>query len=164
LDIVSGGNSSSLPLVISQEIPAGINQLRIGEALFLGRETAYGTKLPTLHDDIFILHADVIEVKHKPSVPQGIIGKNAFGEDPIFIDRGVRRRAILAIGEQDVSINELVPITEGIEILGASSDHLVIDVTDAKTQIDVGTVISFKMNYRALLQTMTSVYVTKFAE
>jgi predicted amino acid racemase len=164
LDIVSGGNSSSLPLVISQEIPSGINQLRIGEALFLGRETAYGTKLPTLYDDIFVLHADVIEVKHKPSIPKGIIGKNAFGEDPIFIDRGVRRRAILAIGEQDVSINELVPITKGIEIVGASSDHLVIDVTDAEKHIDVGTVISFKMNYKALLQTMTSVYVTKCTE
>jgi predicted amino acid racemase len=164
LDIVSGGNSSSLPLVISKEIPSGINQLRIGEALFLGRETAYGTKLPSLYDDIFVLHADVIEVKHKPSIPKGIIGKNAFGEDPIFIDRGIRRRAILAIGEQDVSINELVPITQGIEILGASSDHLVIDVTDAKKHIDVGSVISFKMNYKALLQTMTSMYVTKFNE
>jgi predicted amino acid racemase len=164
LDIVSGGNSSSLPLVISQEIPSGINQLRIGEALFLGRETAYGTKLPTLYDDIFVLHADVIEVKHKPSVPKGIIGKNAFGEAPVFIDKGIRRRAILAIGEQDVSINELVPLTQGIEIIGASSDHLVVDVTDAEKQIDVGTVISFKMNYKALLQTMTSVYVTKFTE
>jgi predicted amino acid racemase len=161
LDIVSGGNSSSLPLVISKEMPLGINQLRIGEAIYLGRETAYGNKLPDLFDDIFLLHADVIEVKYKSSTPTGIIERNAFGEEPIFKDKGIRRRAILAIGEQDVPVNELIPISIGMEILGASSDHLIIDVTDAEENVDVGTVISFKMNYRTLLRTMTSTYVTK---
>ena len=39
LGIVSGGNSSSLYLLEKDQIPRGINNLRIGEALFLGRET-----------------------------------------------------------------------------------------------------------------------------
>ena len=33
LDIISGGSTSSLPLVFNGKLPAGINQLRLGEAL-----------------------------------------------------------------------------------------------------------------------------------
>ena len=36
LDWVSGGNSSSLPLLLEGKLPAGINNLRIGEAILQG--------------------------------------------------------------------------------------------------------------------------------
>jgi predicted amino acid racemase len=83
------------------KIPLGTNQLRLGESLFLGKETAYGVTVHDCYDDIFHLEAEVIELKEKASVPTGMIGKNAFGETPSFEDIGMRRRAILAIGQQD---------------------------------------------------------------
>lgn len=159
LQIVSGGNSSTLPLVLNGDIPDGVNQLRLGESLFLGRETAYGNLMAGMHDDVFVLEAEIIEVKEKSSYPRGAIGQNAFGETPRFVDKGIRKRAIAGIGEQDVSSKDLVPVEEGISIIGASSDHLLLDVTDYEGDVPVGKTVSFKLGYRALLQAMTSKYV-----
>lgn len=45
LEITSGGgNSSSLYLIIEDNMVKGINNIRLGESLILGRETAYGKK------------------------------------------------------------------------------------------------------------------------
>ncbi|MHC6178283.1 hypothetical protein ACYUJ6_00110 [Clostridium sp. JNZ X4-2] len=41
LPIISGGNSSSLYMVMDGTISEGINQLRIGEGIVLGRETSF---------------------------------------------------------------------------------------------------------------------------
>ena len=159
LTIVSGGNSSLLPLLLENQLPPGINQLRLGEALFFGRETAYGQHIAGMHEDIFTLEAEVIEVKEKPSLPRGPQGKNAFGETPVFRDRGIHIRAIVALGEQDVPVSDLSPLNADISILGGSSDHLILDVTGCN--IKVGDVLSFRLNYRALLYAMTSGYVGK---
>jgi len=53
LEIISGGNSSSFHLMASHQIPEEINNLRYGEVIFMGRETAYGNILPNLHPDDF---------------------------------------------------------------------------------------------------------------
>ena len=54
---------------------------------------------------------------------------------PVFQDRGIRRRALLAVGRQDIEPDGLSPLTRGVEILGASSDHLVCDIEDAEEPI-----------------------------
>lgn len=159
LKIVSGGNSSSLHLVSQCSLPQGINQLRLGESLFLGKETAYGNKILDCYEDIFLLEAEVIELKEKDSIPKGIIGKNAFGETPTFQDLGIRKRAILAIGQQDVNIQGLTPVSPDISILGASSDHMIVDVTEYQEEIQVGSILSFSLDYKSLLALMTSPYV-----
>ncbi|WNF36119.1 alanine/ornithine racemase family PLP-dependent enzyme [Bacillaceae bacterium IKA-2] len=159
LKIVSGGNSSSLYLLPKCRLPQGINQLRLGESLFLGKETAYGNKILDCYEDVFHLEAEIIELKEKGSVPKGIIGKNAFGKTPTFQDLGIRKRAILAIGQQDVYIEGLTPVSPDIIILGASSDHLIVDVTMYQEEIKVGSIISFSLNYKSLLILMTSPYV-----
>ncbi len=159
LSIISGGNSSILPLLMDQQLPEGVNQLRLGEVLFFGKESAYGEKIPGMHDDIFTLQAEVIEVKEKNSIPRGPVGMNAFGKKPVFIDRGIHRRAIVALGEQDVPALDLRPLDPSIEIIGGSSDHLILDVTRSDTR--VGDVLSFRLNYKSLLSAMTSKYVVK---
>ncbi|PKK39799.1 putative cytoplasmic protein [Clostridiaceae bacterium JG1575] len=159
--IISGGNSSSLHLLLSGDMVPGINHLRIGEAFILGRETAFGQKIPGTRDDAFCLVAEIVEQKTKPTLPKGHMGKNAFGETPTFEDRGTRQVAICAIGKQDVDPAKLRPLDEGILILGASSDHLVLDVTAAATPLTVGNTISFGMAYGAILSAMTSPYVYK---
>jgi predicted amino acid racemase len=159
--IISGGNSSSLYLIKRGEMPAGITNLRIGEAILLGRETAFGSRIEGLYDDVFKFIGEIIEVKEKPSVPVGNIGMDAFGCTPAFIDRGIRKRAIIAAGRQDISLEGMFPIDEDIMVIGASSDHLIIDITESKREYKVGSEVEFKISYGCLLQSMTSIYVKK---
>ncbi|GAI29781.1 unnamed protein product, partial [marine sediment metagenome] len=75
---------------------------------------------------------------------------------------GIRKRAILAIGKQDIYLNGLIPLKEGIKIVGASSDHLIIDITDFKEELKVGDEVKFRLNYPALLSATTSKYINKY--
>jgi predicted amino acid racemase len=161
LEIISGGNSSSLYLLEKEEMPEKINHLRLGEAIVLGRETAYGEDIKDTYQDAFTFVAEIIELKEKPSVPIGEIGMDAFGNTPTFENKGIRKRAILAVGRQDVAVDNLNPIDKNMEILGASSDHLIVDVTDAKEDLKVGDEIKFQVEYGALLQLTTSEYIYK---
>ncbi|MGB3366891.1 MAG: ornithine racemase Orr [Acidaminobacteraceae bacterium] len=161
LEIISGGNSSSLYLIDKKELPSKINSLRIGETLVLGRETAYGNIIEGMHTDAFKLAGEVIEVKKKGSSPIGEIGMDAFGNHPVFEDKGDIMRAIVAIGRQDVNPDGLSPLDSKIEILGASSDHLLLDITNSETKYKVGDIIRFDVDYGALLSLSTSNYIKK---
>ncbi|MCR4403445.1 MAG: alanine/ornithine racemase family PLP-dependent enzyme [Firmicutes bacterium] len=161
LEVISGGNSSVLPLVAAGQVPQGVNQLRIGESMLLGRDVTHRRPLPGMHLDAFVFVAEAIEVARKPSVPQGQVGQDAFGRVRVFRDRGIRRRAILACGRQDVDPEGLAPLEAGIEVLGASSDHLILDVEDADREIKVGDEVRFTLSYGCLLAAMTSPYVHK---
>jgi predicted amino acid racemase len=161
LNIISGGNSSSIEMLLKEKLPSKINNLRLGEAIFFGRESAYGKDLEGCNQDVVKLEAEIIELKEKNSYPSGDIGVNAFGEKPIFEDKGKMLRAILAIGQQDVSYSRLEPLDDKIAILGASSDHLILDVTGSDKKYKVGDIVEFKLDYGALLQLTTSPYVKK---
>lgn len=162
LPIISGGNSSSLYAVIDNSMPVGINQLRIGEGIILGRETAFGQPIENCYRDCFVLKGEIVEIKDKPSVPIGTIGMDAFGQVPHFEDRGIIKRAIIALGRQDITPDGLEPQDKNISILGASSDHLIIDVSKSINNYKVGDIIDFNMDYGCLLRSMTSPYVKKY--
>jgi ornithine racemase len=157
-EMISGGNSSSLWMITNQTIPKFINNLRVGEALVLGRETAYGNPIEGLYDDVFTLEAEIIEVKNKPSMPEGITGMDAFGKKVKFEDHGIITRAILSIGKQDVDCKDLIP-PQGVIVLGCSSDHLIVELKNIT--LEVGDTITFKLNYGGILALMTSPYVEK---
>lgn len=161
LEIISGGNSSSLFLINKGSLPKGINNLRIGEAILLGRETAYGEKIDGTFDDAFKLVCEVIENKKKVSIPIGEQGMDAFGNKPIFEDKGPMQRIIIAIGRQDIAVDSMIPVDEDIEIIGASSDHTIIDVTKSKKNYMVGEKIEFKLGYSGIMSASTSKYVKK---
>ncbi len=161
IDVISGGNSSSIYLINNGNISKQINQLRIGEGIILGRETAFGNKIKNTYDDCFKLVTEIIEIKNKPSIPIGNIGVDAFGNKPKFQDKGIIRRAICAIGKQDVNPFDIIPDDKDIEIIGASSDHLIMDVTNSKIDYRIGDVISFRLSYGGILSLMTSRYVSK---
>jgi len=161
LKMISGGNSSSVYLISKNELPKGINNLRVGEAFLLGNETAYSEKLEGFYDDAFTLEAEIIELKEKQSVPIGETGVDAFGNKPVYEDRGIIKRAIIAVGRQDVDSDNLHPIDKKIDILGASSDHLILDVSKSDSEYKVGDIIKFKLTYSSLLRSTTSAYVEK---
>lgn len=160
IPIVSGGNSSSIGLMLAGGLPQGINHLRIGEGLLLGRDTALGQPFPFLHQDVFTLSAVLGEVQQKPSQPIGTVGPNAFGEQPSFPDLGPMRRGIALIGRQDTDAEGLRPRDSRVQVLGASSDHLVLDMS-AAPEYSVGDVLHFDVSYGALLKAYTSAYVGK---
>jgi ornithine racemase len=159
---ISAGNSASLALILRNEMPRRATQLRIGGAILTGEVDSTGdwpTALP--HQDAFTVFAEVIEIESKPSMAEGRAAPNAFGEIPTWTDLGVRRRAILAMGRQDLEIDCLVPLREGTIILGASSDHLVLDVTDASPAVRLGEEIRFRPLYGAVATAMTSSVATQ---
>ena len=164
LDIISGGSTTSLPLLFDNKMPSKINNLRIGEALIIGRDLIdyWGYDLDKMHKDTMILKAEVIEIKEKPTYPIGEMFLDAFGNKPVYEDNGIRKRAILAVGKQDfVNDRDLVPLDENIEIVGSSSDHLIVDIQDSDTNFQVGDVMSFGMFYSNALYLTSSKYVNK---
>ena len=159
LPIISGGNSSSLGMLWEGKLPGGINQLRIGEGIMLGCETLERAPLPGLHTDVFTAVAEIVEVREKPSLPIGRIAQDVFGNVPVFEDRGIHQRAILALGRQDVIFDGLQPLDAGVEILGGSSDHLLVEISGRKAA--VGEELRFRPDYGAVLTLNTSPYVQK---
>ncbi|AJP10143.1 TPA: alanine/ornithine racemase family PLP-dependent enzyme [Clostridioides difficile] len=161
LEIVSGGNSSSIHLLINNNMPEGITNLRIGESILLGRETAYGENINGTYQDAFKLICQVVECKEKPSVPIGEIGVDAFRNKPVYEDKGILKRAIIAIGKQDINIDSLIPIDTDIKILGASSDHMILDVSNTKYDYKLGDNLEFLLTYGGIMSSSTSKYVAK---
>ncbi len=160
IPLVSGGNSSSLGLLFAGQLPKGINHLRVGEGLLLGMDTATGLPFPQLRQDAFTIKACLGEALTKPSQPIGVSGPNAFGERNSFPDSGPMRRGIALIGRQDTDPRGLTPLDPGISILGASSDHLILDL-GFDSAYKTGDLLSFKPDYGALLRAYTSPYVTR---
>jgi predicted amino acid racemase len=158
LGIVSGGNSANLTWALSGADTGRVNDLRLGESLLLGREPLHRRPIDGLYTDAITLVAEVIESKVKPSKPWGEVGQTAFGAKPPALDRGDISRTILAIGRQDVDPDGLSP-PEGIEILGASGDHLIAD--SGRQRLPVGAEVRFQLDYSALLRAMTSPFVAK---
>lgn len=157
LGLVSGGNSGNLEWALNGADTGRVNDLRLGESILLGCETLHRHAIEGLYTDAITLVAEVIESKRKPSKPWGEMTQNAFGEQPVVIDRGVISQTILAIGQQDIDSAGL-QAPQGIEILGASSDHLIVD---AGKQLSPGNEIRFKPNYSGLVRAMTSSFVIK---
>jgi ornithine racemase len=157
-DLISGGNSSNYPWVKKTDKPGRINNLRIGEMIFTGRNTVDYERIEVLETETSSLVAEVIEMKQKDSLPHGTVSTDAFGDVPVFFDRGSIKRAILGIGRQDVLIQGLTPMAD-IEIIGSSSDHMIVDLKGAN--IKVGDQIRFHLTYSAQLSAMTSAYIEK---
>ncbi len=167
LGIVSGGNSANLAWALSGADTGRINDLRLGEAILLGCEPLHRLPIDGLHTDAITLIAEAIESKRKPSRPWGEIGQSAFGAAPAGAmkpdtgrdtDAGRSTQTIFALGRQDTDPDGLVP-PAGIEILGASSDHLI--VRSSRYHLSAGDEIRFQLNYSALVRAMTSPFVAR---
>ncbi len=158
---ISGGNSATLDLMLRDGIPQKVNLLRLGESLLFGRERAHYRYLEGTSNDAFILRAQVVECKEKPSMPWGTFGADSYGRTPHFTDRGNRIRVICEAGRQDCDTQTMWPVDPGVEILGASSDHLILDVTDSGRTYRVGDAVEFRLGYFSLLRAYTSADVEK---
>lgn len=161
LEVVSGANTSAMPMLRKREIPKKINNIRIGEAILCGYNTNSCEKLEGFSQDTFILKAQIVEIKNKPSIPRGTSYVDAEGNKTQFKDKGIRKKALIAIGNEETNIKELTPKDTDIEVLGGCSNYTVLDITDSKQKYKVGDILEFNMSYFAILKSMISKYVHK---
>lgn len=136
LKIISGGNSSMLPQLMYNDL-GRINELRIGEALFRGVDTTSYQAIPRLFQDAITLEAEIIEIKPR-------LAKE---------NHQCYLQAILDIGYLDTVIDKITPLNHHVTILGATSDHLMIDLGN-QDFYQVGDKIQFSMEYEALSHVM----------
>ena len=150
LQYISGGASTSVHMVLDGTLPARVNHLRIGEFALLGG--IYGCYPDFLRRDVFTLRMEVVECKPKPSYPVGELTVDAFGKTREYTDRGIRRRALCAAGRVDYGDPfDLTPRLAGVEVLGASSDHTILDVENAAVPVRLGDVLDFGVSYGSLV-------------
>lgn len=164
---ISGGASVTIPLIYKDLMPAAVNHFRVGETLFMGTNAYENKPYDNMHNDVFKLYAQIIELSEKPYVPSGELGYNLSGEKMEFdtTQAGeIGLRAIVDIGLLDVEDSHLTPVNEELEIIGASSDMMVIDLKDNEKDLDVGDFIEFRMNYMGILRIMNSNYIEKKLE
>lgn len=152
---ISGGSSSALELLSSGAMPPRVDQLRVGEAILLGRETLHHRPWPGTALGAFVLRAEVVEVHHRPPAPEGPRGDRAFARasEPTG-EAGLR--ALVALGRADVDLEGLTALDAGHRILGGTSDYLVVDVSDAERPVAAGDVMSYRLDYGALVAAMGS--------
>ena len=150
LEIVSGGASTVMYMLLDGTLPYRVNNLRLGEVGLLGNTDFCSPDF--LHRDAFTFRAEVVECREKPSHPVGQLSTDAFHRKRTYVDRGIRKRAIVAVGRVDCgNCFDLTPRMAGVEILGASSDHMILDVEEAAQPVKVGDVLEFDVNYASLV-------------
>jgi predicted amino acid racemase len=110
------------------------------------------------------LHAQVIELAEKPTTPSGVLGKNPFGQtaEGDAEGPGTTHRAILDVGYLDISPQYLTPVDPRLEVIGGSSDMLVLNVGDNEASLKVGSYVTFRLKYMGALHLMNSPYIDKF--
>lgn len=167
LEYVSGGATTSLLAVYGGYMPSKINMLRLGSGPLIGalEDVRMCYNLEEF-DELglpFTLEAEVIEVKKKASHPQGTLGVDATGKKREYVDRGNRKRALLAIGRADYGdIEDIVPELAGSEVIGASGDHTILDIENVTQDVKVGDIVKFNLKYSALLNLSSSENVKKY--
>ncbi len=164
IPLVSGGTTVTIPLLLRNQLPDGVNHFRVGEALFFGKNLFTDGLIEGMSDQVLELYTQVIEISEKPVVPTGELGMNPQGKttDVAEVDYGkTAYRAIIDIGVLDIQPNYLVPVDDSIEISDASSDMLILDVGSNPNNYKVGDMIRFKLKYMGALGLMNSNYIDK---
>lgn len=159
--IVSGGNSASIHMMMTEGLPVGITDLRLGEALLFGKERATYQFLSGTHNDAFVIETEVVEAKRKPSKPWGSIGPDSYGVIHEFEDVGEQVRAIVTGGSQDFDIEVMEPQDPRVKVIASSCDHTVLDITACADDYPVGSTVRLVCGYHATLHAFTSAFVEK---
>ncbi|MCH7400707.1 alanine racemase [Belliella kenyensis] len=161
---VSAGTSVTIPLLLHKQLPKGVNHFRVGETLYFGVDLFEEKVIPGMHGDVFELYAEIIEMQEKPMLPTGSLAANPQGE-VLSIDESLYGkssfRAILDIGLLDVDPKYLLAEDGEFEILGASSDMIILNLGLNPKDYKVGDTIKFGLKYMGALGIMNSSYVDK---
>ncbi len=164
IPLVSGGTTVTIPLLLRNQLPIGVNHFRVGEALFFGKNLFTDGVIEGMSDRVLELYTQIIELSEKPMVPMGELGVNPQGQTSKISENDYGKtsyRAIIDIGVLDIQPNYLMPVDDDITITDASSDMLVLDVGANPKGYKVGDMIRFKLKYMGALGLMSSDYIEK---
>jgi predicted amino acid racemase len=164
IPLVSGGTTVTIPLLLRNQLPEGVNHFRVGEALFFGKNLFTDGVIEGMSDQVLELDTQIIELSEKPVVPTGEIGVNPQGKTVDVTEEDIGKtsyRAIIDIGVLDIQPNYLIPVDDDVSITDASSDMLVLDVGSNPNNFKVGDMIRFKLKYMGALGLMSSDYIEK---
>jgi len=167
IPLVSGGTTVTIPLLLRNQLPSGVNHFRVGEALFFGKNLFSNGVIEGMSDQVMELYTQIIEISEKPLVPTGEMGVNPQGKTTLIAEDDYGKtsyRAIIDVGVLDIQPDYLIPVNENIKILDASSDMLVLDVGANEKGYKVGDMIRFKLKYMGALGLMSSDYIEKRVE
>ena len=144
---VSAGTSVTIPLM-----------------LYFGVDLVEEKTIEGMHSNVFELFAEIIEMQEKPLLPTGTLAANPQGE-VMEIDTSLygqsSYRAILDLGLLDVDPKYLIPDDGAFEILGASSDMIIINLGENPQNYKVGDLIKFQLKYMGALAILNSSYIEK---
>lgn len=167
IPLVSGGTTVTIPLLLRNLLPHGVNHFRVGEALFFGKNLFTGGVIEGMSDRVLEFYTQIIELSEKPVVPMGELGANPQGKKSVIPDDDYGKtsyRAIVDIGVLDIQPDYLIPVDDHINITDASSDMLILDVGSNPDGLKVGDMIRFKLKYMGALGLMSSYYIEKKVE
>ena len=138
LPVISGGSTNVFGnFTLENKSIQGVNQLRIGTAILLGISSSIGPRrIQGFHHDTFVLEAELIELK-----------------------KGDKLLGMLSLGQLDVAQEFLFPVSPGVAIVRASSDHTLVDVTEMDPKPRIGDTLAFQLGYYSLMRLMASPYV-----
>ncbi len=141
--LISAGNSAMLLEALGGKLPAGV-ELRVGEALLLGRETTRGEKLPDLRDDAFTLLAEVVESKE---------ARGGGGR--------METRLLVAAGRSDLGAGSLVPREPGLRVLEYFGDLTLLAGEGGTSGPGRGDTLAFSLDYQGVLGAMAGPCVNR---
>ncbi len=157
--MISGGNSSLLTLIEENKTNGRVNNVRVGEAIFLGSDVLTRKPIGFLEQNAFTVAAEIVECREKESILGGVRTQNAFNEVIDFSKRNIRpgaktKRAILNLGKKHFYVNGIKPLEAGVYVLGASSDYLIADISQCGRRLKCGDILEFALDYAALMSAM----------
>lgn len=141
--IISAGNSSMLLAALAGELPAGV-ELRIGEAVLLGRETARGEELEGLSSEAFTFLAEVVETKE---------GRGEDGR--------CEPRSLVAAGRSDLGAGSLIPRVPGMRVVEYFGDLTLLAGEGPSGSPRRGETLAFSLDYQGVLGAMAGPYVSR---
>lgn len=164
IPLVSGGTTVTIPLLLEEELPDGVNHFRVGEALFFGKNLFTDGVIPGMSDTVLEFYPQIIELSEKPMAPSGDLGMTPQGETMVIDKDKIGKthyRAIVDVGVLDINPDYLIPVDKTVKITDASSDMLILDLGKNKPDYKVGDRVRFKLKYMGALGLMSSDYVEK---
>jgi predicted amino acid racemase len=139
--------------------PRFSTELRSGGGPLYGHDFVSGRGIDGLERADPVLTAVVLECALKPPAPPGACGLDALGHVPdARLPENDAYYALLHLGRRDCEPGGLRPLLPGSYLAGASSD---VSVLIAPRPLAPGDLVSFAVDYDALVRAVTSPYVVK---
>ncbi|WP_232323284.1 alanine racemase [Photobacterium sp. J15] len=160
LEAISGTGIAGIVLMMPRKDEPRLNQLRLGRSLIMGIGLN-DTSIPGMPQSAMKLKSEVVEIKEKSSIFVYSINSEHCNDELNFNNRGVRLRALCAIGKQHLDVSQLTPVDDGVIIIGATQNALILDITDADRRYQEGDAMSFYLSYSGVLQCLGSEAVAK---